>query len=90
MAATKKLTAAQSRALALIAAGGVRRFERGYPHRVLAPDGTRIAASTVSTLLTAGLVRYGDRAGIERPLTATDAGRAHAPAVVPSDPGSSR
>jgi hypothetical protein len=47
MAGTKKLTAAQAQALALIAAGGVRRVEWKYPFRVLAPDDTRIADVTV-------------------------------------------
>lgn len=88
MTTAKKLTAAQSRALALIAAGGVLRIERGYPFRVVAPDGTRIAETTIRALTAAGLVRIGERVGVERPLTLTDAGSTAIPAAV-SGPGSS-
>jgi lysyl-tRNA synthetase class I len=84
MAVPKTLTAAQTRALALIAAGGVRRIERGWPFRVVAPDGTRIADVTVRALTAAGLVQYGDRAGVERPMSLTETGATTAPAA-PAD-----
>jgi hypothetical protein len=86
MADTQKPTPTQARALGLIAAGGVRRAERGRPFRILTPDGTRIADATVKALLTAGWARFEKKIGASRSLTLTltEAGSAAAAAGRPA------
>ncbi|WP_282790964.1 hypothetical protein [Streptomyces sp. CC224B] len=79
--ATNKPTKPQRAVLALIASGGVYRWERNASSYVTSPDGSTISKVTVSALVRNGWVRYGDAAGIRRPLLITDAGRALLPSA---------
>ncbi|MFG2970901.1 hypothetical protein ACGFZS_47295 [Streptomyces sp. NPDC048288] len=77
--AIPKPTKAQTDALALIARGDVYRWEHSGSWWIIAPGNMPIPKVTAASLVKRGWAVYGDLLGVKRPLTITDAGRAHLP-----------
>ncbi|MFK0154218.1 hypothetical protein ACIQVK_19360 [Streptomyces sp. NPDC090493] len=77
--ATPEPTKAQADALALIAGGDVYRWEHSDSWWIIAPDNMQIPKATAASLVKRGWAAYSALLGVKRPLTITDAGRAHLP-----------
>ncbi|MBB5108251.1 hypothetical protein [Streptomyces spectabilis] len=75
----KKPTQAQIAALHLLADGSAYRSSRAFADTSAYREGKRITAATAAALVRAGWAEWGAEAGLKRPLTITDAGRAQLP-----------